>query len=115
MEKFFKREILYILTISLTFILIIFNLIKGNERFILPVFLGALLGITTFELTYHFVSSLTNVNKGIKLKIILFFFIFVLVAISCILFSNSIIYTIVGYSTFVISLFIMVLKEIFNA
>lgn len=115
MERTFRREILYIFTISLSIILLIHNILKDGGKEILPIFLGSFLGILSFEMTYHFVNFLTGVKKRIKLKILFFFFLFLLISFSIIFISNSIIYTILGFSTFVVSLFIMVFKEILNA
>lgn len=115
MEKIFKREILYLITLFFALIIIFYNLIKNNGKEIIAVLLGTFLGILSFEITYHLVFSLTGIDKRIKLKVVLFFIIFLLISILIVLFSNSIIYTILGYSTFVVSLFIMVFKEILNA
>ncbi len=115
MERNFKREILYIITISLSIILLIYNIIKNGGKEILPIFLGSFLGILSFEMTYHLVNSLTGSKKRIKLIISFFFLLFFLLSFLIIFFSNSIIYTILGFSTFVVSLFIMVFKEILNA
>jgi len=115
MERNFKRAILYLFSLFFSLFLIFYNLIKNNGREILPIFLGVLLGIFSFEITYHLVNSLTGGVKKIKLKIAVFFIIFLLICIFIIFFSKSIIYTIFGFSSFVVSLLIMVFKEILNA
>lgn len=115
MEKIFKREILYLLTIFFSMIIISFNLIKNNGKEIIAILLGAFLGIISFEITYNLVLSLSGIKKKMNLKIILFFLIFLSISIIIILFSNSIIYTILGYTTFVLSLLVITFKEILNA
>lgn len=115
MEKIFKREILYLLTIFFSIIIILHNIIKNNGKEIIAIFFGAFLGIISFEITFNFVLSLTGAKKNLKLKIAFFLFFLIIISILIIILSNSIIYTILGYTTFVLSLLIMIFKEILNA
>ncbi|MEJ5166634.1 MAG: hypothetical protein WHV67_06365 [Thermoanaerobaculia bacterium] len=115
MEIKFKREILYLLTVFFTLILALYAAFKGDLKEIFSLSLGSLLGISSFEMTYHLVYSLTGSTKKLNLKIALFFIVFLTICTLIILFSKSIIYTILGYTIFVVSLIIMIFKEILNA
>lgn len=111
----FRREILYLLTLFFTLILIFYNIFKGGGKGILPLILGSLLGIISFEGTYHLVYSLTGETRKVKIKAVIFFILFLLVCTLILFFSKSIIFTILGYSVFMVSLLVMVFKEIFYA
>lgn len=115
MNEKFKREYLYALTLFFTIILIIYNLFKNSGKEIFPVVLGSLLGIVSFEGTYHLVYSLKGETKKVKIKAAIFFFLFLLICTLILFFSKSIFYSILGYTCFVVSLLTMVFREIFYA
>lgn len=106
--KNFNRILIYILAALLSLLIILFNISKINEKEVFSTFLGTLLGIISFEATYHFVLSIEQDKKKTKKRAILFFLIFFILILILLIFSKSIFFTILGYTAFVLSLLITV-------